>query len=263
MSMQTTIFTARRLIPVAVVLAGFVGSARADELPAPLNEVRLGAYFISYASTASDLSGPFTPPGINLRVGDVTTPYLAYLRSVAPHWTLELAAGVPPTTHTYGKGPATVGSVPFDGQEVATAKWFSPSLLLEYKFLDPSRAFQPFVGAGINYTRFYDLNSTPAGDAANGGPGHADHLRRDRGQWKNNPYNAANGGPTRITLSSSIGPAATVGASYRITREISVMASYSVAGINSDYRSDTAGVVRTTTVHFNPRTWVAAVGYSF
>jgi len=238
MSMQTTIFTARRLIPVAVVLAGFVGSARADELPAPLNEVRLGAYFISYASTASDLSGPFTPPGINLRVGDVTTPYLAYLRSVAPHWTLELAAGVPPTTHTYGKGPATVGSVPFDGQEVATAKWFSPSLLLEYKFLDPSRAFQPFVGAGINYTRFYDLNSTPAGDAANGGP-------------------------TRITLSSSIGPAATVGASYRITREISVMASYSVAGINSDYRSDTAGVVRTTTVHFNPRTWVAAVGYSF
>ncbi len=236
--MQRTIFTAFRLAPVVLFLAASLGSARADDDAAPANTVRLGAYIVNYATTANDLSGPFTPPGINIRVGNVTTPYFAYLRSLDAHWVVEFAAGVPPTTHTYGKGPTTVGSVPFNGQEVTTAKWFSPSVLLEYKFLDPSSALRPLVGVGINYTRFYDLNSTPAGDAANGGP-------------------------TRISLSNSWGPAATIGAVYRITREIDVTASYSLARVNSNYQSNTSGIVRETRVHFNPRTWVLAVGYSF
>jgi outer membrane protein len=225
--MQTTIRTASRLIPAALLMAGCIGSAWADDAATPVNEVRLGAYFVHYATTAQDLSGPFTPAGINIRVGNLSTPYLAYLRSFGA-----------PKTHTYGSGPATVGSVPFNGQEVATANWFSPSLLLDYKFLEPSAALRPFVGAGINYTRFYKLDSTPAGDAANGGP-------------------------TQVSLSSSWGPAATIGASYRITREIDVVASYSAARVDSHYASDTSGDVRTTTIHFNPRTWVVALGYSF
>ena len=236
--MQRTIFAACRLAPVALLLAAGFGSARADDSGTPVNNIRVGAYIVHYATTADDLSGPFTPPGINIRVGNLTTPYLAYVRSLNANWVVELAAGVPPTTHTYGKGPATVGSVPFDGQEVATAKWFSPTLLLEYQFLDPSKALRPFVGVGVNYTHFYDLQSTAAGDAANGGP-------------------------TRVSLSSSWGPAATVGAVYRITREIHLTASYSAARVDSDYQSDTSGVVRQTKIHFNPRTWVLAVGYSF
>ena len=47
-----------------------------------------------------------------------------------PHWVAQLAAGIPPKTETVGKGPPTVGSVPFDGVVVSTAKWFSPSLLV-------------------------------------------------------------------------------------------------------------------------------------
>ncbi len=218
-----------------LVLAACAAGAHAEE---PANEVRLGAYFVHDAVKANDLSGPFTPAGINIRVRDVTTPYFGYLRNLDPHWTLDFALGVPPTVKTYGKGPAMVGSVPFDGQEVATAKWFSPSLLIDYKFLEPSSPLRPFVGIGINYTRFYELKSTPAGDAANGGP-------------------------TRVHLSRSIGPAATVGAAYQITREISLSASFSAARVNSNYRSDTAGDIRTTRIHFNPRAAIVALGYSF
>lgn len=236
--MQRMISFALRSSPVALLLVvGCVAGAYADEV-ANANEVRIGAYFVRYATSAADLSGPFTPPGINIRVGDVTTPYLAYVRSLNAHWAIELAGGVPPTTHTYGSGPATVGSVPFNGQEVATAKWFSPSILLEYKFLDPSNALRPYVGLGVNYTRFYDLNSTSAGDAANGGP-------------------------TRVQLSRSIGPAATIGASYQINAQFNVLASYSLARVNSNYSSETAGVVRVTSIHFNPSSWVVALGYSF
>lgn len=228
---------ARPAIAAASLLAGCLAGAHAADA-APANELRLGAYFVHYATSAHDLSGPFTPAGINIRVGDVTTPYLAYVRNLDDNWGLELAGGVPPKSRTYGKGPATVGSVPFNGQEVATARWFSPSLLLNYKFLDGSSALRPYAGIGVNYTRFYKLDSTPAGDAANGGP-------------------------TRVKLSRSIGPAATVGASYQITREINVVAAYSLARVNSNYRSDTSGVIRTTTIHFNPRAWVVAAGYSF
>ena len=224
------------LAAAAVFAAGHAASAQADELLA--NEVRAGAYFVHNATKAHDLSGPFTPDGINIRVANTTTAYFAYIRHLDDNWGLEIAGGVPPKVKTYGKGPATVGSVPFNGQEVATAKWFSPSVLLDYRFGNASSTLRPYVGIGFNYTRFYDLDSTAAGDAANGGP-------------------------TRVRLSRSFGPAGTVGASYQITREINVVAAFSLARVNSNYRSDTAGVIRTTEIHFNPRAFVVAAGYSF
>ena len=232
---QRTITHALRL--AATLLAASAAGAQAQDY-GPANEIRVGAYFVHDNTKANDLSGPFTPAGINIRVGDSTTPYLAYLRNLDTHWTLELAGGVPPTVKTYGKGPAMVGSVPFDGQEVATAKWFSPSLLIDYKFMEPTSALRPYVGIGVNYTRFYDLRSTPAGDSANGGP-------------------------TSVKLSRSIGPAGTVGVSYAITREINIVASYSLARVNSHYRSDTAGDIRTTSIRFNPQAAIVAVGYAF
>ena len=203
----------------------------------PNNTIRFGFYSVKYSASAPDLSGPFTPPHVNLRVEHVNTPYAAYLRRLSPEWELEFAAGVPPETHTVGVGPAKLGSVPFNGQQVATAKWFSPTLLIEYKFFEERAKFRPYAGVGVNYTHFYDRNSTPAGDAANGGP-------------------------TATSLSDSFGPAATAGLSYKFTNHCNAIASYSVAQVNSNYDSVTAGIHRTTTVHFNPKTFVVAVGLS-
>ena len=66
-----------------------------------------------------------------------------------------------------------------------------------------------------------------------------------------------------MRLTHSFGPAGTVGAAYQFTREISLSASYSLARVNSHYTSDTAGVLRTTSIHFNPRAVIVALGYSF
>ena len=46
----------------------------------------------------------------------------------------------------------TAGGVP-----VGTVKHLPPTLLLQYHFA-PDGTFRPYVGAGINYTRFYDVN---------------------------------------------------------------------------------------------------------
>jgi outer membrane protein len=202
------------------------------------NEIRVGMYFLQYHVNADDLQGPYVPPGVNLDVNSVSTPYFAYLRRLSPHLVGQLAAGVPPKTETVGSGPATLGSVPFNGQVVSTAKWFSPSLIINYVFRDETETLRPYLGVGVNYTKFYDLKSTAAGDAANGGP-------------------------TAISLTSSFGPVVTAGIRWHIKDRWSAYASYDYAYVKSDYTGNTAGVIRTTTVRFNPTTLVVAVGYAF
>jgi outer membrane protein len=218
-------------------LAHAADSAAATTAAGP-NTLRLGLYLVQYHASANDLSGPYTPAGVNVSVQNVSTTYFAYLRDLTPHWTVELTAGIPPNTKTMGKGPAMLGAVPFNNVEVGTAKWFSPTVLMEYNFCSPQSAWRPYVGAGINHTSFYDRNSTAQG-------------------------NAVNGGPTAISLSSSTGPVATAGFTYRFDSHFSFDASYSRARINSNYASDTLGVIRTTSIHFNPSSVVLAVGYSF
>jgi outer membrane protein len=202
------------------------------------NELRVGVYFLQYHVSADDLTGPYVPPGVNVSVNSLATPYFAYTRRLTAHWVAQLAAGVPPKTETVGKGPATLGSVPFDGQVVSTAKWFAPTALLTYVFRDESETLRPYLGVGVNYTKFYDLKSTPAG-------------------------NAANGGPTAVSLTSSVGPAVTAGVRWHISGRWSAYASYDYAMVNTDYTGNTAGIIRRTTIRFNPTTLVLSVGCAF
>jgi outer membrane protein len=233
---------ARVLIPgLAAALPG--APALADDAPAgdaPVygNTVRIGYYFVHYSASAADLSGPFTPPGLNLEIDNVNTLYFAYLRRLTAHLSVEVAAGLPPTTRTVGVGPASLGSVAFNGMELGTAKWFSPSALLEYVFMDEHSSLRPFLGAGVNYTHFYERNATAAGIAVDGGP-------------------------TQTSLSDSFGPAGAAGMLYRITPHVTATASFSLARIKSDLVLDTSGIRRTTTIDFHPTAWVVAVGYSF
>jgi len=232
-----TIF-ALRALPVAL-LSLTASLAWADEIPN--NTVRVGEYWVFYHTSGSALSGPFIPPGedLTVTVKNVQTPYLAYLRRLSTHFTAELAFGIPPLTKTYGKGPATLaGTVPYNGQELSSARWFAPTLSLLYMFFDESYALRPYIGAGVNYTAFFNRNSTPAGDAAAGGP-------------------------TRVELPSSVGPSGTIGLSYRLPHNWSLSASYSITRVITHSTAITAGVVRSSDVSFGPQAFVAAVGYSF
>jgi outer membrane protein len=221
----------------ALIAASIATGAYADE-DRLNNSVRVGFYYITYDTKADDLSGPYVPPGVNIKLKDVVTPYFAYIRTLTDHFSLELAMGAPPLTKTVGKGPATLGSVPFNGETIVTARWLAPTLLLNYTFLDDSYRFRPYIGAGINYTKFYSRQSTAAG-------------------------NAIGGGPTSISLTSSVGPAGTIGVSCRVARHFYVYASASASEVDSDLTANTAGVIRKTHVSFGPRALVVSAGYSF
>jgi len=202
------------------------------------NSFRVGAYYITYDTQADDLRGQYVSPGVNLKLHDVITPYFAYVRRLTNHFSAELALGAPPLTKTYGKGPAKLGSVPYADQEIVTARWLAPTLLLNYVFFDESARWRPYVGAGVNYTHFFDREVD-----ANG--------------------RAALGGPTSISQSNSIGPAGSIGLSYRPKEHWEVIASLSGAKVKSDLTLNTAGVVRRTTADFWPVTFVAAIGWKF
>ena len=223
------------LVTVAAAAAPWT-AARADDIPA--NTFRAGVYEIFYHVKADDLQGPYVPPGANVDLKNTQTAYFAYIRRLNSYLDLELAFGIPPKTKTIGKGPAALGSVPYNGQTIATAKWLAPSALLEYKFFSESAPLRPYVGVGVNYTSFYDRQVTPAGQAASGGP-------------------------TRLSLTSSVGPVGTVGLKYQPGTRWSVIASYSISRVTSDLKTDTAGVIRTTHVSFGPQAVVVAAGYSF
>lgn len=215
-----------------------ISTAGAAEVPS--NTFRVGMYAIFYHVTSSDIQGPFIPPGTDLNVDlkNTQTAYFAYIRRLTSFLDLEVAFGMPPNTKTIGKGPATVGSVPYNNQEIATAKWLAPSVLLDYNFFSEDAAFRPYIGVGVNYTTFYDRKVTSAGQQVIGGP-------------------------TRLSLTSSVGPVATVGLKYQPRTRWSVNVSYSISQVDTTLKADTLGEIHTSRVHFGPQALVVAAGYSF
>ncbi len=211
----------------------------ADEVDGvPANTVRIGLYDVIYHASSTDISGPFTPPGLSTDIKDLSTLYIGYVRKLSSHWVTELALALPPLSDTVGAGPASVGSVPYNNQLIARVRWLAPTALVEYQFFDDSSSWRPYVGIGVNYTSFYDRRSTLAGDEASGGP-------------------------TRISLTNSVGPAGTIGISWHPLQHWEVNGSYSAAMVNSTMTTDTAGVIRTAKIHFNPTPFILSVGYSF
>src|SRR5579862_8192510 len=221
-------------IVFAALITGWASaSAVADEY---LNDVRIGSYTVFYHTSADDISGPYVPPGVNLKAENVETAYFGYIVHLPQNFAIELAVGWPPLAKIKGEGPATLGSVPYNGQVISSARWIAPSLLFQYNFLPAGSTWRPYLGAGVNYTTFYDRDSTAAG-------------------------NAASGGPTKLSLSASVGPVVNGGVTYRISDRWAAHASYSWSRVKTNLTADTDGVIRTTRVSFSPQALIVSVGY--
>ena len=164
------------------------------------------------------------PPGADADVGNATTVIFVYERLFTPNVGLELVVGFPPTI----KGKAT-GSVAFLGDDVLSAKILAPTLLLNYHFFTPNDAFRPYVGAGINYTRFTDIKSSIA---------------------------------PQVSMSNSTGLALQAGINYALSNGFGLFASIAKIDVKSKLVA-TGATVLTTTVDFRPIVYSAGVTYQF
>lgn len=83
--------------------------------------------------------------GLNLSVNNKTIPELDISYFFSKNVAVELILTVP-QEHTLSAGGTSIG----------TLKHLPPTLLAQYHF--PMNGYKPYVGAGVNFTRFSDVN---------------------------------------------------------------------------------------------------------
>jgi outer membrane protein len=188
------------------------------------NVVKVGITYYQTHSRTDGISGIGVPAGADADVGNATTAIFVYERLLTPNVGLEFVLGVPPRL----KAKAT-GSVAFLGDDVLSAKNVAPTLLLNYHFFTPADALRPYLGAGVNYTRFTGVKSSLAPD---------------------------------VKMGSSTGLALQAGLNYAISKDWGLFAS--IARLNVKSKVVAVGqTVLTTTVDFRPLVYSAGLSYQF
>jgi outer membrane protein len=205
----------------ALALACGVAAADGD------NVVKVGISRYQTHSRTDGISGIGVPPGADASVSGATTVIFVYerlLTPISPNLGVEFVLGVPPRLHA-----RATGSVAFLGDDVLSAKNVAPTLLLNYHFFGPETRLRPYIGVGVNYTRFTSIRSSLAPD---------------------------------VEMGSSTGLAVQAGANYAITKDFGLFAS--VAKVNVKSKVVAAGAtVLTTTVDFRPIVYSAGISYNF
>lgn len=101
-------------------------------------------------------------PGTSFSLDDGDTLGLTYTYAFSDHFSGQLVGGVPPVFHLSGRGNSLlVGDLAGYGSLAKVRQW-SPTALAIYTFGDPRRALRPYLGLGVAYTRFADVQLDPA-----------------------------------------------------------------------------------------------------
>ncbi|ENJ2049397.1 outer membrane protein OmpW [Vibrio parahaemolyticus] len=120
--------------------------------------------------------------------------------------------------------------------DIADTKHLPPTLMVQYYFGEPQSKFRPYIGAGLNYTIFFD-------------------------EGFNNK--AKNVGLTDLKLDDSFGLAANVGVDYMINDQWFLNASAWYANIETEATYKFGGAKQKTDVKINPWVFMISGGYKF
>lgn len=210
-----------KLQTLAVTLAATftLGSASADD-----NVIKLGVSEYTTHSKTNGISGIGVPPGADAETGDATTVIFVYERMVNPNVGVELVLGIPPKI----KAKAT-GSVAYLGDDILSAKNLTPTLFVNYHFGQTGDTFRPYVGGGINYTKFANIQSRLATD---------------------------------VQMGDSTGWAVQAGADYALNKDWGLFASVAALKIKSKVVASGATVLQTT-IDFRPVVYSLGASYKF
>lgn len=136
-------------LALGLTAALFTGIASAHQAGDVI--VRAGGVFVSAHSESTSV----TSPKINLNVKDNAQLGLTGTYMFTDNIGLELLAATP-FSH---KIEAGVPAKDLNLGTVAKVKQLPPSLYVQYYFLDKDAGSRPYIGAGLNYTRFFNAKS--------------------------------------------------------------------------------------------------------
>lgn len=131
------------------IVAALCASASALAQTAGSWSVAAGYNNISPQGTSDPLSAP-SIVNSTTKVGSDAQPILNIAYMFTDHMSAEFGLGTPYTHKLYG-----AGSLQGVGQ-LGTLKQLPPTIFGQYRFLEASSAFRPYVGLGITYTIFRD-----------------------------------------------------------------------------------------------------------
>ncbi|MDF2415266.1 MAG: OmpW family outer membrane protein [Aeromonas popoffii] len=176
--------------------------------------VRGGLAFVSPQTSSDDVLGTGELQiDSNMQLG-LTLSYL-----ITDNWGVELLAATP---FSHSVSTAGLG-------EVAKVKHLPPTLMAQYYFGDAKSKVRPYIGAGVNYTTFFD--------------------EQGRGALAG----------TEINVDSSWGLAGQVGLDMAITDRWFVNASAWIMDIDTDVHT----AVGTINTSIDPMAFMFGVGYRF
>ncbi|WP_045371056.1 outer membrane protein OmpW [Vibrio campbellii] len=122
------------------------------------------------------------------------------------------------------------------GKDIGSTKHLPPTVMVQYYFGDAQSKFRPYVGAGLNYTIFFDEGFNGTGKGA---------------------------GLSDLKLDDSFGLAANVGVDYMINDKWFLNASAWYANIETEATYKAGGVKQKTDVEINPWVFMISGGYKF
>ncbi len=206
------------------ILAAVGALCVAGVVQAQQNGIKFGVSRYTTNSATTGVQGIGIPPGADAETGDATTLVFEYERLVGQNIGVELALGLPPKV----KARAT-GSVAFLGDDVLSAKNVTPTLFVNYHFGAAGNTWRPYLGAGINYTKFVSIRSKLAPD---------------------------------VHLKDSVGLALKAGIDYALTPQWGLFASIAALDVSSDLVA-IGSTVLTTHIDFRPVVYSFGASYRF
>ncbi|MHA2715516.1 outer membrane protein OmpW [Vibrio owensii] len=120
--------------------------------------------------------------------------------------------------------------------DIGETKHLPPTVMVQYYFGDSQSKFRPYVGAGLNYTIFFDEGFNGTGKGA---------------------------GLSDLKLDDSFGLAANVGVDYMINDKWFLNASAWYANIETEATYKAGGAKQKTDVEINPWVFMISGGYKF
>lgn len=203
----------------AAALFAAAGAAQAQN-----NIIKLGISDYTTHSRTNGITGIGVPPGADAETNDAITVILVYERMLTPNIGAEIVLGLPPRI----KARAT-GSVAFLGDDVLSARNVSPTFFVNYHFGAPGATWRPYLGVGVNYTRFVGIESRIAPD---------------------------------VRMGDSTGWAAQAGIDYSLNRSWSLFASVAALQVKTKLVAAGATVLQTT-IDFRPVVYSFGTVYKF
>lgn len=195
--------------------------------------VRLGAVWVVPNDSSGNVKlGGIPIPGSEVGVSSAVSAGLTLSYMVTDNIGIGLVGAWPFQHDIKGKGTlATLGTI-------GTTKQLPPILTLQYHFL-PQADIRPYIGVGLNYTIFFNTNSSSS-------------------------LETALGGPTNIKLQNSWGPAGEVGVDVTLVDDWFFNANVWYVGIGTTAHLTTTtlgGNISSTVNDVDINPWVFMVGF--